>query len=321
MRSVLSTLYFPRRALWTSRVDMLDRGAMSAQRLLTELLRKASTYDVVVLDGAVGLSGGFVDRMAAVGIVRRRDGPLVVITDATWGAGDGPLAHTVRRGLLRTFDSARTTYCVLSTYEQATFPGMWGVDPARVAFTPFYWTLPMETPPLLSGNGGVFAGGDSLRDHATVLAAAHELPALSLTLATRWRPDVPIPHWVRFGAVDPAQFTALMGDNSVVVVALRPGLSRSAGQQTYLNAMALGKIVIVTDSPGVHDHIDHGRTGLVVPPGDPSALAVALRWATDPGNAVATAALGRHARDDALSRFSPDAYIKRLLQVIDNAAV
>jgi len=37
---------------------------------------------------------------------------------------------------------------------------------------------------------------------------------------------------------------------SVVVVALQPREDRSSGQGTYLNAMALGKPVVVTDVAG-----------------------------------------------------------------------
>ena len=32
----------------------------------------------------------------------------------------------------------------------------------------------------------------------------------------------------------------------------------NVGQQTYLNAMALGKLVIVTKAPGVGDYIENG---------------------------------------------------------------
>lgn len=319
MRSVLSTLYFPRRSAWTSRVDMLDRRAMSPQRLLVRLLKEAPGYDVVVLDGAVGRSGGFVDRVAAAAIAHRRGGPRVVITDATWGPGNGRVARRLRRRALRVVDSPRTTYCVLSTHEQVAFAQTWEVDPARVRFTPFYWTLPTDAPQFLLGNGEVFAGGDSLRDYATLSTAAKDLPDVPVTAATRWRPDVPVPASVCLGPVDPDRFLALLGRSSVVAVVLQPGLRRSAGQQTYLNAMALGKVVVVTDSPGVRDYVEPGETGLVVPPGDPAALAAALRWATDSRNATAVREMGERAHAAAVARFGPDSYVDHLLSVIDAA--
>ncbi len=44
-----------------------------------------------------------------------------------------------------------------------------------------------------------------------------------------------------------------------------------------IEAMACGLAAIATDYPGVHAVVDDGETGLLVPPGDPAAVAAALR--------------------------------------------
>ncbi len=310
MASIITTQHFPARPAWVARTQMLDRTAMSPSRLLQRLLVDPAPDDVVVLDGAIGWRGAYLDRVAAAGLARRRRSPRVVFTDSTWTPGPA------RRVALRAFDSPRTTYCVLSTAEQQSFPDDWGVNPVRVAYTPFYWTLP-ATPskPRLDGSG-VFAGGDSLRDYRALLAAAHGLRT-RITVASRQRPAGPVPDNVEVAPVPPARFLSLLAASAVVVVPLRSGLVRSAGQQTYLNAMALGKVVIVTDAPGVKDHIDAGETGLVVPPCDPAALADALAWATDPANSNECRDIGLRAHTVALERFSPDQYVARLLAVID----
>lgn len=310
MRSVVTTLYFPRRAAWAARADMLDRDTMSPQRLVRELLGRATPDHVVVLDGGIGLRDAYIDRVAAGLLVRRRRGPHVVMTDSTWTPG------RLRRVALRAMDSSRTTYCVLSSSERRSFPGNWGVDPGRVACTPFYWTLPEDEPAARFGGHGIFAGGDSLRDHGTLVNAARQLE-VPVTIATRRQPAGPLPANVTSGPVPHETFLSQMYASAVVAVPLEPGLARSAGQQTYLNAMVLGKPVVVSDVPGARDHIVNGETGLLVPPADADALATALRWATDPANAVAVRQMGERARDEALRSASPDRYVERLLRVID----
>ncbi len=45
-----------------------------------------------------------------------------------------------------------------------------------------------------------------------------------------------------------------------------------------MEAMSLAKPVVVTDVGGMREVVEHGRTGLVVPPRDPQALAEAMIW-------------------------------------------
>jgi glycosyltransferase involved in cell wall biosynthesis len=81
--------------------------------------------------------------------------------------------------------------------------------------------------------------------------------------------------------------------------------------------MALGKATIVTDSPGVREYVEDGKTGIVVPAGDPEALARALRWVLDPANAEAVERMAAAAADAARTTFSPERYAQALLAVAD----
>ncbi len=71
-------------------------------------------------------------------------------------------------------------------------------------------------------------------------------------------------------------FRQAMAHARVVVVPLQPNLLHLGGQQTYLNAMAMGKPVIVGDNRGAPDYLTDGVTGLIIPPADPAALQAAL---------------------------------------------
>ena len=98
---------------------------------------------------------------------------------------------------------------------------------------------------------------------------------------------------------------------------LREGVVRTAGLETFLTAMALGKIIITTDSPGIRDYVNAGRTGLIVPPGDAGALREAIAWTIDPANAPEVARIAQAGRESARRDFSPEAFIATLLEVAE----
>ena len=64
----------------------------------------------------------------------------------------------------------------------------------------------------------------------------------------------------------------------MIVVIPMGGHLHSGGQQTFLNAMAVGKPVIVTDPVGASSYIEHGITGLLVSLGDKIRLGEALQY-------------------------------------------
>lgn len=310
----LTTLAYTRRPAWTERADILDPASMPAARVAERIVRSASRYDALVLNGSVRA-----DQTAAALVARMRRPPAVVLVDATWKRGDGALERRARRLAVRALDHPGAHYCVLSEDEARAFPGNWGVAAARVHVTPFHWVLDeaevAEPPPR---DGGVFAGGDSLRDYGPLLEAAAGLRA-QVTIASRAPAPDRLPATVTMGPLAPDVYAKRFREATTVVVALEPRSDRSAGQQTYLNAMVLGKPVVVTDAVGVREYVDDRETGLIVPPGDPRALREALEWVLDPANASEVAALGERARAAALERFGPDRYVETLLGVVDSA--
>jgi glycosyltransferase involved in cell wall biosynthesis len=70
---------------------------------------------------------------------------------------------------------------------------------------------------------------------------------------------------------------ALLSVYSLVDVVVLPSVSRrEAFGIVLLEAMASGKPVVATSIPGVCDVVDHGKTGYLVPPRDPIAMAKAI---------------------------------------------
>jgi glycosyltransferase involved in cell wall biosynthesis len=91
------------------------------------------------------------------------------------------------------------------------------------------------------------------------------------------------------------------------------GLPRSV-----LECMAAGRVAVASDVAGVREQLEHGVTGLVVPPGDASALADALvRVAREPER---VASMGVAARARVEARFSVDAAAAGLADVLREVA-
>jgi glycosyltransferase involved in cell wall biosynthesis len=107
--------------------------------------------------------------------------------------------------------------------------------------------------------------------------------------------------WTREGAVEYLGETRdvrpyLAASTVYVLPSYREGIPR-----TVLEAMATGRAVVTTDSPGCRDTVVHGENGFLVPVRDPVALASAMeRFVVDRSLAVW---MGRRAREMVEARF------------------
>jgi glycosyltransferase involved in cell wall biosynthesis len=310
---VLSTLFSadPPIPLWQERVEMLRPGGDATT--VVRVLRQAQSYDAVVLDGSARR-----DQLAAALLRSRPGGPAVVIADATWKVPDRPGVAFCKRAAMRLIDDERTTFCVLSQFEAERFPTTWSLRRSHVRFTPWPVTLrPQDLAREPTDNGRVFAGGNSLRDYRLLIEAAGEIGApIDIATDTLAEDDAAgHPANLTARALAPTDYDAMLRTAAVVVVPLTPRTDRSSGQTTYVNAMALGKAVVVTDAPGVRDYIDDGETGMIVPCGDTASLACAVR--TLLADRERRRRLGESARRHALANLTLSGYAERLLQTVE----
>lgn len=285
-------------------------GTLADHRRMWSLARGRRA---VILLGAVSVRHRYRDLVFALALkyLRRRP-PRVLITDATWEPGSRALAARTHlpesvlarlvRGVIGLIDGPHVHYAVLSRDEIPVFSQTWGVPTERIVFTPFPATIPADTP--TSEGDYVFAGGNSLRDY-DLLEEALERSGQRAVVASTWRPRRDVAD-VRAGTLPHEEYVRLLAGARAVVTPLQTTV-RSAGQQTYLNAMLLGKVAVVTDAPGVRDYVTDGVTGVIVPP-TAEALAAALRDIADPARAEHYRAMGQRAREYVLAHHTYERY-------------
>jgi glycosyltransferase involved in cell wall biosynthesis len=263
-----------------------------AVRALVAILRAAPRHEVLLIDSIPKIS---LAACALIGLMPARARPRLILHGSVWKRDPG-IAGRIQEKVVQAAHRGITDYVFIASEECTEFFRTWHLTPKPARALPLFPTFGPEHLTLPApGRGYVFAGGNAHRDYDLLVEAARHLPEIRFRLATRLldgRDDLP-PN-LAAGRLSQDDYIAAMRGADVIVVPMTRRLRRSAGQQTYLNAMALGKPVVVTRNWGVADHIRHGVDGMIVDH-DPQAIVRALAWILDPDNADAVTAMSRAA--------------------------
>jgi glycosyltransferase involved in cell wall biosynthesis len=186
-----------------------------------------------------------------------------------------------------------------------------GLDPARVRVVPNFLDMPASAEPPAAGDGppaGVLYVGPAAahKGRAVLLQAHRRLPAglARLVVAGDGGPDTPGVEYA--GRLDGDALWARYRAAAVVVV---PSVWPEPCPTVALEAMGWGRPLVASRTGGLLDLVADGDSGVLVPPGDPAALAAALRALLEDGGrrrAMGTAALAR------AQAFSTDAVVPRI---------
>ncbi|WP_181437327.1 glycosyltransferase family 4 protein [Curtobacterium sp. MCPF17_047] len=134
----------------------------------------------------------------------------------------------------------------------------------------FFAEKPFPSAPMLFS-----AGGDRDRDPATLFRAIEivrrERPTIEVMVQSRTLLQPPdgvtvVPYLTHL------QLREAYERASVVAIATRPNMHAS-GMTVSLEAMAVGRPVVITETPGLDDYVQNGETGFLVPCNDDRALA------------------------------------------------
>lgn len=272
---ILTNMAFWQSETWMRAADSLydltdrrDPVFMPWWREAIELWRLAPRYDVVVTMGvresmAYGLLCLVTGRatkqiMCEVFIDAPRRGPAWWIKNTLYGL-------VARRALGMLTNSSVEVETVARRYR---------LDRARVRYIPLNTNI---TEPRLEteDDGYVLSAGRTLRDYPTLFAAARRIPDIPILVicGAGDLQGLEIPTSVKIiREVSRDAYLDCLRRCRLVALPLL-NTERATGQVVMLEAMAMGKPVITTRSPGTVDHIVHNETGLLVAPGDAANLA------------------------------------------------
>jgi len=186
-------------------------------------------------------------------------------------------------------------------------------------FIPYYSTLKNEEIYSVPGEY-IFSGGNSDRDYHTLVHAIKGLGTKTViaTNSTSWiTPDIQELSDLDIRPMHYEEYTRHMKESLINVVVIKEGLLRSAGQQTFINSMLLGKPTIICDNGECLDYIREGIDAIHVASGDIKHLRRAI------SNLLSDKALRESLGVAAKSRallFSNEKTMAQVLQLGENLA-
>jgi len=191
-----------------------------------------------------------------------------------------------KRLLFRTLGAGRHMDRVLvhSQRQREVAVAELGIDPDRVSVLPYAVDTDFWEPGAVAhaGRPTIASAGIEHRDYRTLAEAAAGLDArLQVSIGSMHSPQSQArlpdrwPEHAQVGFAQPAELRLRYSEATVVAVPVTE-TEFPAGITTLLEAMSMGKAVVVSATRGMDGIVQDGGTGLLVAPGDATALHRAL---------------------------------------------
>jgi glycosyltransferase involved in cell wall biosynthesis len=200
-----------------------------------------------------------------------------------------------------------------------------GIPAAKLEYVPYYADTEFWCPTGAAEQALVVAAGREHRDYVTLAAACDGLDARVFVAAGSVHSPAATSHdplrWpgnFERGFADYRRLRDLYASASVVVVPLMD-TDFQAGVTTVIEAMAMGKAVVVTSTKGESRVVQDGVTGICVPPGDVGEMRDAVSYLLE--NPVERRRIGWAAREAVVTGYSVEAYAQRLADHLADLAV
>lgn len=267
---------------------------------------RCGDYDVIYSNG----ENVSIPLAALFGLVRQRP-RHVLIGHHLSPKKKRPFLRALHPQMDAVFVYARTQY----EYAQQAL----GIPAWKLHLIPFHADHRFYHPMHVPIRNMICSAGLEWRDYPTMIEAVRDLDVeVCLAAASPWSKHKnetagrTLPPNVSARRYNYAELRQLYAESRLVVVPLYDN-DFQAGVTTLLEAMAMGKAVIVTRTVGQRDVIEDGENGVYVPPRDPAAMRAAiLRLLNNPQEA---ARLGKNARKTIEENMTLDHWVQRIATV------
>ena len=265
---ILSTLPYTKIGFWNDCVDTYSLGPGFIKYVIG-LIKLVPSYDLVLLTGGERFDLIY---LAIAGLLPWIKTPHV-IADAHWQKADG-LLYLLQRAILRCGRRLAAQVQPHSQEEVSLYHKVYGIPLNTLRPVPWSPTLTgHDVSPATPEESGDFilTGGKSFRDYDSLFKAIAGLDVrVEVGLPAGPESQKIIEKWKNLSNVvfytgwKNAQFIRKMAGCRFFVMPIVSGLTRSTAEQTILNAMYFGKIVIATNSIGSRIYIKDGVNGFLV---------------------------------------------------------
>lgn len=286
--------------------DPAPKGPLQEAR---ELLRLRASHDVIVTMGARE-SLAYALLCATLGKESRQIMTEVFIDTQR----PGHPGWEIKNRLYRLASSRSIGMLTNSTEEIDTVHRRYQIPKERIRYVPLHTNI-KQPRVVTTDDRFVLCAGRTLRDYDTLLEAAasfklplvvicgrHDLQSVALPEGTTVKTEIARDHYLKL--VESCTVLALPLLNT----------ERSTGQVVLLEAMALGKPVVTSLSPGTRDYVIHGENGLLIEVGDSHALAAEVNKVIDQPDFARK--LGTRAVADTEKLYSIDRHARLKLEAI-----
>jgi len=272
------------------------------------MYRKRNKYDLALL--ASSRSGNIFSIIQA--ILPGKKTPIFFFSNL-WEVNDNRLLYWLKWVQIYLMNKNSIGFALNSSVDAIPYSKYYPIPYDKFICLPYFTTL-WKYNYEIKDNCFIFSGGNGQRDYNQLIEAARSLP-YKFIIASNDKglfEGISIPSNVTVEGVSHNRFRELMATATIHIVAMAGGFLRSGGHQTYLNGMAMGKPVIVTDKKGTLDYIEDGVDGFLLEPGDIEGLSKVITRLME--NPELRKIIGENAKEKA-DKFNGSEYLKNLREL------